>query len=154
MNILVDADACPVKESILRCAKKHDIPVLMVCDVAHLLSYEEPLVTVLTVDQGADSADLVLANQTTADDICVTQDYGLAALLLAKGAIVLHPNGFFYRQETIDRMLFERHISRELRRKKKGRSGQMQKRTKEADEAFSLALEQAITQKKRSHTLS
>ena len=59
MKILVDADACPVKEIIVRAAKKYEKEVLMVCDVAHQLFYEEPFVTVKTVDKGADSADLV-----------------------------------------------------------------------------------------------
>lgn len=54
MKILVDADACPVKEIIVRAAKKYEKEVLMVCDVAHQLFYEEPFVTVKTVDKGAD----------------------------------------------------------------------------------------------------
>ena len=118
MKILVDADACPVKEIIVRAAKKYEKEVLMVCDVAHQLFYEEPFVTVKTVDKGADSADLVLANLAQKQDLCVTSDYGLATLFLTKGAAVLHPNGFFYGNDTIDRMLFERHISREMREAK------------------------------------
>lgn len=144
MKILVDADACPVKELILACAEKHGLEVVMVCDVAHLLFYAEDFVTVVTVDQGADSADLAIANRTQKQDICITQDYGLASLLLAKQATVLHPNGFFYTQETIDRMLFERHLSREMRRQKKSRGGHIRKRTKEDDEKFRAALERAI----------
>ena len=105
MKIIVDADACPVKEIIISCAKKHALEVVMVCDVAHMLFYNEDFITVITVDQGADSADLAIANRTQADDICITQDYGLASLILAKKATVLHPNGFVYSQETIDRGL-------------------------------------------------
>ena len=95
MKIMVDADACPVKEIIIDCAKKHGLEVIMVCDVAHMLFYNEDFVTIVTVDQGADSADLAIANRTQGGDICITQDYGLASLLLAKKATVLHPNGFF-----------------------------------------------------------
>lgn len=94
MKILVDADACPVKEIIVRAAKKYEKEVLMVCDVTHQLFYEEPFVTAKTVDKGADSADLVLANLAQKQDLCVTSDYGLATLFLTKGATVLHPNGF------------------------------------------------------------
>ncbi|MBQ2925107.1 MAG: YaiI/YqxD family protein [Anaerotignum sp.] len=148
MKIIVDADACPVKELIIRCAKKHNLEVIMVCDVAHMLFYPEDFITVITVDQGFDSADLVIANRTQADDICITQDYGLASLLLAKKATVLHHNGFLYTQENIDRMLFERHLSREMRRQKRSRGGHVRKRTKEDDEKFLSALERAIQKNK------
>ena len=148
MKIMVDADACPVKDIIIKCAKKYELEIIMVCDVAHMLFYNEDFISVVTVDQGADSADLVIANRTSAGDICITQDYGLASLLLAKKAIVLHPNGFFYTQENIDRMLFERHLSREMRRQKKSRGGHVRKRTKEDDEKFLSALEKAIEKNK------
>ena len=148
MKIIVDADACPVKEIIISCAKKHALEVVMVCDVAHMLFYNEDFVTVVTVDQGADSADLAIANRTKAGDICITQDYGLTSLLLAKKAIVLHHNGFFYTQENIDRMLFERHLSREMRRQKRSRGGHVRKRTKEDDDNFLQALEKAIQKNK------
>ncbi|MGN0136957.1 YaiI/YqxD family protein [Anaerotignum sp.] len=151
MKLMVDADACPVKEMIILCAKKYDLEVVMVCDVAHMLFYKEDFITTITVDQGADSADLVLVNHTQAGDICITQDYGLASLLLAKKAVVLHPNGFFYTTENIDRMLFERHLSREMRRQKKSRGGHTRKRTKEDDEKFLNALERAI--KNENHSL-
>ena len=148
MKIIVDADACPVKEIIVGCAKKHKLEVVMVCDVAHMLFYNEDFVTTITVDQGADSADLAIANRTQAADICITQDYGPASLLLAKKATVLHHNGFFYTQENIDRMLFERHLSREMRRQKRSRGGHVRKRTKEDDEKFLSALERAIQKNK------
>lgn len=149
MKIMVDADACPVKELIIDCAKKHGLEVIMVCDVAHILFYNEDFVTIVTVDQGADSADLAIANRTLAGDICITQDYGLASLLLAKKATVLHPNGFFFTSENIDRMLFERYLSREMRRQKKSRGGHIRKRTKEDDEKFLSALERAIKSEKQ-----
>lgn len=148
MKILVDADACPVKELIINCAKKHDLEIIMVSDVAHMLFYNEPFITSITVDKGADSADLAIANRTQAGDICITQDYGLASLLLAKKATVLHHNGFFYTLENIDRMLFERHLSREMRRQKRSRGGHIRKRTKEDDEKFLSALEKAIQKNK------
>ncbi|MBQ9092175.1 MAG: DUF188 domain-containing protein, partial [Anaerotignum sp.] len=95
-----------------------------------------------------DSADLAIANRTKEGDICITQDYGLASLLLAKKATVLHHNGFFYTQENIDRMLFERHLSREMRRQKRSRGGHVRKRSKEDDEKFLSALEKAIQKNK------
>lgn len=148
MQILVDADACPVKEIILDCAKQYPVMVHMVCDVTHMLSYSQDFVQVTIVDKGADSADLYIANLAVSGDIGVTSDYGLAALLLAKGCTVLHPNGFCYTNETIDRMLFERHISREMRKKHKRHGGHIAKRTPEADAAFQkLLLHTLQTQK-------
>lgn len=144
MQILVDADACPVKEIILDCAKQYSVMVHMVCDVSHILSYPQDFVQVTTVDKGADSADLYIANLAVSGDIGVTSDYGLATLLLAKGCVVLHPNGFRYTNENIDRMLFERHISREMRKKHKGRGGHIAKRTSEADTAFQKLLLQIL----------
>ena len=98
----------------------------------------------LVFDKGADSVDFALVNRVDAGDIVITQDYGLASLLLAKKATVLHHNGFFYTQENIGRILFERHLSREMRRQKKSRGGNVRKRTKEDDEKFLNALERAI----------
>ncbi len=144
MKVLVDADACPVKEIIVETAKKYNIEVYMVTDDAHVLYYPEENVHVVTVDQGADSADLAIANRTEKGDLCITADYGLATLILGKKALAIHPNGFFYTAENIERMLFERHLSREMRRQKKGRSGHIRKRTKEDDMAFLMVFEKAF----------
>ena len=76
MKILVDADACPVKELIISCAKKHNLEVIMVCDVAHMLFYNEDFITTVTVDQGADSADLAIANRTARRPIAFTHRRG------------------------------------------------------------------------------
>lgn len=144
MKILVDADACPVKDEIISCAKKHSLPVFLIADTAHTFFYDDPLISVLTVDKGADCADFALLSRTAPGDCCITQDYALAALLLAKQAIVLHPNGFFYTDETIEQMLFVRHLSREMRRRKKGKSTPMRKRSKAQNETFRAALEKAL----------
>lgn len=153
MQILVDADACPVKEIIIQTAARYGISVHMVCDVSHILRYDMPNVQITTVDKGADSADLFLANLAQKDDICITSDYGLATLFLTKKSIVLHPNGFFYSDETIDRMLMERHLSREMRKQHKHRGGHIKKRTTEADEKFQIALERILQEKTGGNTL-
>ncbi|WP_304509227.1 YaiI/YqxD family protein [Anaerotignum sp.] len=152
MKVLVDADACPVKEIIVKISKKYNIQVYMVTDDSHILFYPEENVHVVTVDQGADSADLAIANRTEMGDICITADYGLATLILGKKATVIHPNGFFYTAENIERMFFERHLSREMRRQKKGRSGHIRKRTKDDDSAFLLVFEKALSSPKNSHS--
>lgn len=82
MRILVDADACPVKEQIVRLAKKRGIAVVMVIDNTHVLS--DGYSTVITVDKARDSADIKLANLMERGDVVVTQDFGVAAMALGK----------------------------------------------------------------------
>ena len=136
IQILVDADACPVKEIIVKLAKEKDIPVTMLIDTAHQLN--DGYSRVITVDKGADRVDFALIGLLKRKDIVVTQDYGLAAMALAKGAKVINQNGFLYRDENIERLLMERHLSAKARRsgiRTKGPS----KRTKEDNDKFERA---------------
>ena len=87
MQISVDADACPVKDIIVRLAKHRNIPVTMLIDTSHELN--DGYSTVINVDKQADSVDFKLMSLLTADDIVVTQDYGLAAMVLGKVAYCL-----------------------------------------------------------------
>lgn len=133
MQILVDADACPVKQIIVRLAKLHNIPVTMLIDTSHELYDGYSLV--ITVDKQADSVDYALMSLCTREDIVVTQDYGLAAMALGKGARVINQNGFVYTNENIDRLLFERHIGQKVRRGG-GRTKGPAKRRAEDDARF------------------
>lgn len=133
MKILVDADACPVKEIIVRLAKQAGIPVIMLIDTSHLLN--DGYSTVITVDKGRDSADIRLVNLIQPQDIVVTQDFGVAAMALAKGAKAVSQNGMLYDDSNMDRLLFERALGQKVRRAG-GRSGKIKKRTKQNDEAF------------------
>ena len=136
-RILVDADACPVKEIILRLAKRRSIPVTMVIDTSHELN--DGYSTVITVDKGSDSADYAITNMVTYHDIVVTQDYGLAAMILARGASALDQNGLIYTGENIDSLLERRYIGQKIRRGG-GRTKGPKKRTREDDERFENAL--------------
>lgn len=136
-RILVDADACPVKEIIVREAKARAIPVVMVCDTSHELAGGYS--TVIVVDKARDSADLCLANLMRPGDLAVTQDYGVAAMALGRGCLALHQNGMEYTAENIDRLLFERHLGQKARRAGK-RSAPVKRRTAADDEAFRAAL--------------
>jgi len=104
MQILVDADACPVKEIIVRLAKKQNIPVTMLIDTSHRLN--DDYSKTITVDKQADSVDFALMSLLVRDDIIVTQYYGLAAMVLGKGARAINQNGFAYTAE-----LFSRHMN-------------------------------------------
>lgn len=143
MKILVDADACPVKDIIVKVAKKHQIPVIMFVDTSHVLGgdYSE----IITVDKQKESVDIALINRASTGDIVVTQDYGLAALALGKGAKAINQNGLIYSSENIDQLLFERHLSQKTRRAG-GRTKGPAKRNKQNDLKFGEALVLLINQ--------
>lgn len=113
MRILVDADACPVVSIVEHIAKKYQISVILLCDTNHILQsdYSE----VLTVGAGADAVDFKLVSVCQKDDIVVTQDYGVAAMILGKGAYGIHQSGRWYTNENIDQMLMERHLAKKAR---------------------------------------
>lgn len=133
----MDADACPVKEIIVRCAKARGIPVIMIIDTSHQLA--DGYSRVITVDKARDSVDIKLINILHAGDVVVTQDYGVAAMALGKGAHALNQNGLVYNGDNMDRLLFERFLGQKVRRAG-GRTASIPKRTKENDEAFERAL--------------
>jgi len=141
MRILVDADACPVKEIIVRLAKQHKIPVTMLIDTSHQL--DDGYSTVITVDKQADSVDFALMGLLARDDIVVTQDFGLAAMVLGKGARAVNPNGLVFTDDNMDKLLMERHIGQKIRRGG-GRTKGPYKRTREDDEKFEAAFEKLL----------
>ena len=134
MKILVDAVACPVKNEIEEIVRRYNISVIMFIDTSHILKSEYS--EIVTVDKSADSVDIALINRTCAGDIVVTQDYGVAAMALGKKAYAINQNGLIYTAENIDRLLFERHIGKKVRRSG-GRTGTIKKRTLEDNKRFS-----------------
>lgn len=143
MRILVDADACPVVKIVEHTAEKYRIPVVLLCDTNHVLQsdYSE----VLTVGAGADAVDFKLVSIGQNGDIVVTQDYGVAAMILGKGAYGIHQSGRWYTDENIDQMLMERHFAKKARNaKKKNHIKGPAKRTEEDDIRFEKSLEKLI----------
>lgn len=141
LKILVDADACPVKNIIEKTAEKYGIPVVMFIDSSHILSSEYS--EIVTVGQGKDAVDIALINRAEPGDIVVTQDCGVAALALGKGAYAVNNFGTVFSDKNIDQMLFERHISAKIRRSG-GRLCGFHKRTKKNDEQFEQSLVRLI----------
>jgi len=88
MKLLIDADGCPVVDNAVRLAKRYGVEVLILCDTAHV--FEKDGAQTITVSKGADSVDYALVNRVSPGDLVVTQDYGLAAMCLAKRAIPLN----------------------------------------------------------------
>lgn len=136
MHILVDADACPVKEIIEKIGSELNIPITMFIDTSHILksSYSK----IITVGQDPDAVDLALINHSKKGDIIVTQDYGVASLALGKGAFAIHQSGMEYTLMNIDQLLFERHLSQK-QRKHGHRTGHAKKRTMDDDLRFEKA---------------
>ena len=113
MKLLVDADACPVIDLTVREANRRKIPVILVTDTSHVLTGINA--QIVTVEKGNDSADFKLVNLVEKGDLVVTQDYGLAAMVLAKGGKAINQNGLIYSQQNIDTLLFTRHIAKKVR---------------------------------------
>lgn len=143
MTIYVDADACPVVRETVEAAKRHGIPVTLLCDTNHALS--DDYASVVVIGAGADAVDFALVNRCKKGDIVVTQDYGVAAMALGKGAHPIHQSGMWYTDDNIDRLLAERHVSRKARMAhSKHHLKGPKKRAPEDDERFAQSLERLI----------
>lgn len=141
MKIVIDGDGCPVVDEAVTIARRHKLDCLILCDTAHHI-YREGATTRM-VDKGADSVDFALVNLLQRGDIVVTQDYGLAAMCLARGAEVIHQDGMVYTADNIDALLLARHTASKIRRGG-GRLRGSAKRTPAQDAAFVAALEEIL----------
>jgi uncharacterized protein YaiI (UPF0178 family) len=115
MRIFVDADACPVKDIVIKVAQTHEIPIYMVCSLSHVSHFGDGVESII-VDNVSEAADMAIVNKTKLGDMVITQDYGLAAMLLGKKCLVLHHNGFMYTNENIEELLYKRHLHAKIRR--------------------------------------
>lgn len=113
--ILVDADACPVKDEIASACKQFGMKAIFVASYDHQLPNWEGMETVY-VDRSAQSADLYLSNRMKPGDLLITQDHGLAAVGLAKRCFVLSFRGKRYTHQSIDWLLEQRHVYAKHRR--------------------------------------
>ncbi len=112
MKIFVDGDGSPVKETVIEVAVEKALDVVIVTSVDHysLKDYPEN-VSFVYVDKGADAADFKIVQLIKKGDLLITQDYGLASLVLPKGVSVLHQLGYQYTKENIDGLLEQRYFS-------------------------------------------
>ena len=140
-TILVDADGCPVINETIDIAKEFDLPCLLICDTAHEMHRDGA--ETITVSKGADAVDFVLVNRIKKGDIVVTQDYGLAAMALAKRGRPIDQNGRWYTDHNIDQLLDSRHFAQKVRQAG-GRLKGPKKRSAEQNEAFQKSLIQLI----------
>ena len=143
INILVDADGCPVVDLTIQFAKKYKLPVTLFCDTAHNMQREGA--KTIMVSKGMDAVDFELVNRVKPGDIVITQDYGLAAMVLAKRGLVMDQNGREYTNENIDQLLHSRHIAKKIRQAG-GRMKGPKKRRKEDNDSFEIAFNALILQ--------
>ena len=133
MKIIVDADACPVKDIIKKTAKEYSLSVIMVCDTSHILN--DDYCKIVTVDKFADSADIYIVNIAEAGDLVVTQDFGVAAMSIGKKAYAISNNGMEFTDDNMDKLLFERFLGKKVRRAGKRTKGP-RKRTEDDNQSF------------------
>ena len=144
MTIYIDADACPVTRIAEDIVRKYGVPVTLLCDTSHQLASDYS--TVRIVGAGADAVDIATINLCGRGDIVVTQDCGVAALALGKGAKAIHQSGKRYTDENIDGLLMERHLSGKARRGGKRHLKGPAKRTGKDDKRFAESFERLITE--------
>ena len=137
ITVLVDADACPVVKSVEGIAKKHNVPVVLLCDTNHVLKSDYSEIKII--------GDLALVNLCKKGDIAVTQDYGVAALVLGKGAYCIHQSGKIFSDDNIGGLLMDRHLAKKARMSNgKHHIKGPKKRTKQDDENFEKSFESLL----------
>lgn len=142
MKIVVDADACPktALQICIRLGSRYGLEVWTVASFNHHIESPHHIV----VGNSPQEADLKLVNLAQPGDVAVTQDWGLAAMLLGRGVRCLSPGGQEYTAGNIDFLLEERDLKARFRRGG-GRTRGPKKRTPEQDARFEAALENCLS---------
>ena len=143
MKIYIDADACPVVCQVEKIAKKYKTEVVLLCDTNHVMNSDYSEICI--IGAGADAVDFALINKCKRGDIVISQDYGVAAMALGKGAYCIHQSGRWYTNDNIDQLLMERHMAKEARRaSSKNHTKGPRKRMAEDDIRFEESFEKMV----------
>ncbi|NMC28233.1 MAG: YaiI/YqxD family protein [Syntrophomonadaceae bacterium] len=145
MKIIVDADACPVKDIIEHIAREYQIQTILVANLNHMITSD--YARIIRVDWASQSADIAIINLAAKGDLLVTQDYGLAAIMLAKGCYVLDHAGKEYTQDNIDFLLMRRYLNQKARQAGQRISGPARRQSRDNqrfDEYFRKVIERQI----------
>lgn len=138
MVLIIDGDACPNINEIKDIAVKYQVEMLVFIDYAHYL--QDDYFKTILCEIGSDSVDLELLKHVKNNDIVITQDYGLASLVLSRGAKVLHVSGKMIDNSNIDQLLMSRYVSAKQRKSGTRIKGPT-KRTDEIRDVFLKQLE-------------
>jgi uncharacterized protein YaiI (UPF0178 family) len=116
-KLFVDADACPkpIKEAVLAISQAYELKVFFIASYSHAMNHTGEAEWVL-VDANPEEVDLYITNHVQRNDVVVTQDHGLASILLPKGVYVLSPRGKEYLEGDMSELLFSRYLSYKQRR--------------------------------------
>lgn len=114
MRILIDGDSCPVIDETFEVGRAAGVEVILFCTYAHFSPERKG--RVVLVDSGFQSVDVVISNTICPEDILVTDDIGLAAIALSKGAASLSSRGGTFEDTTIDQALYQRYLSAKARK--------------------------------------
>lgn len=143
-HIIIDGDACPVVDSIIDLTTETGIFVTIIRSFSHFSNQlYPPHASTLYVDDGPDAVDYKIVQLSTKDDIVVTQDYGLASLLVDKVLIVMHHNGKIYNSKNIQQLLDKRYMNAQIR-KQGGRHKGPHPFTKQDQKVFEQSLLKVI----------
>lgn len=146
-RILVDADACPVKDEITRVGSRHGVEMIFVAN-SGLRPSRDPLIRNVLVPQGPDAADDWIAEAATGSDVVITADIPLASRSLARGATVLGPTGKPFTEASIGMALAMRELNQHLRETGESR-GFNAGFTARDKSRFLQALDEAVVRLKR-----
>ncbi len=149
VRILVDADACPVKDEIYRVAWRLDVPVTIVSN-AHLRVPDHPLIARIVVSDGFDAADDWIAEAADALALVVTADILLADRCIKAGATVIAPNGKLFTANSIGGAIATRAIMADLRAGAGANIGGPPPFSKDDRSRFLQALDTALVRLNRS----
>ena len=141
MRILIDADGCPVVNETIKVAHKFNLESIIFCDTSH--NFDEKNIKVIVVSKGIDAVDFAILNNIEKGDIVITQDYGLASLVLSRNSYAINQSGMVYTNENIDELLYSRYISKKMRNSGVRIKGP-KKRDKSQDIIFKENLEKLI----------
>jgi len=148
-TLFIDADACPVTREAITAARALGIPVVLVANGTQNMDRytKRSGVEAIQVSSGADAADFAVIERLHPGDVVVTQDIGLAAMVLGRGAAAVGPRGHVFHMATIDAEMHIRHEEKKLRRAG-GRHGGPRPFTDEDREHFSEVVERLLRQAK------
>ena len=147
MQIFVDADACPVKDEVVRVAERHGVMVTFVANFG-LRPSRDPMIRTVMVPQGADAADDWIVTQVAAGDIVVTSDIPLAGRALNSGAVVLGPTGKPFTQSSIGMALAMRELNQHRRETGESRGLNAAFTTRDRN-SFLQAFDEAVVRSKK-----
>jgi len=157
-TLFIDADACPVTREALAVARAEKVPCVIAGNSTQNLERSiratdprEPCtgfwVRTLQVGVGSDSADFAIVEELRPTDVVVTQDIGLASIVIGRGARAIGVRGHIYNPLTIDSMMFIRHEEKKVRRAG-GRTGGPAAFEDEDRERFSRNLRRLVREAK------